>query len=97
MEVALPRLQRPGSQANANDVQRTDISYFFVGRTGVEGRSGSLFSACSTRSDSPRPQSTRQRAAKDEPQNLKCRVSADGRSEVRVRRKSPVCDSAGAR
>lgn len=37
MEVALPRLQRPGSQANANDVQRTDISYFFVGRTGGGG------------------------------------------------------------
>lgn len=35
--VAPPRLQRPGSQANANDVQRTDISYFFCGSDGGGG------------------------------------------------------------
>lgn len=86
------------SALGLRQMQMTDISYFFswVG-PGAEGRSGSLFSACLTRSNPPRPQSTRQRAAKDEPQNLKRRVSADGRSEVRVRRKSPACDSAGAR
>lgn len=87
------------SAPGLRQMQMTYISYFFswVG-PGAEGRSGSLFSACLTRSNSPRPQSTRQRAAKDEPQkNLKRRVSADGRSEVRVRRKSPACDSAGAR
>lgn len=35
--VAPPRLQCPGSQANANDVQRTDISYFFCGSDGGGG------------------------------------------------------------
>lgn len=46
--VALPLLQRLRCQANVNDVQRRDISFFFVGWVGVEGRSGSLFSACLT-------------------------------------------------
>lgn len=68
--VVLPLLQRHQSQANVNDVQRRDISFFFVGWAEAGGRSGSLFSACLTRSNSLRPQSTRQRAAEDEPQNL---------------------------
>lgn len=95
--VALPLLQRPQSQANVNDVQRTDISFFFLGWAWGGGSFWVTF-LCLLDSEQLSPSAeyttagSRGRAAKP-----KCRVSADGRSEVRVRRKSPVCDSAGVR